>query len=243
MKQILLLLAFLGYFSIANAQEQGSIITDRPDQTESSNTVGKNYFQWETGTVLEVTPNSNSWTMHTSLFRYGITKNFELRLNTDLIREHDKINDSNVVGLGDLQVGFKYQFLKSKVEMAWLSHAFVPAGSKEFKGLWATSNKILLSHDVTDWMSFGYNFGYEYFEGNTQNVTYTYAVGFSLTEKVSFFTELYGDWTDFDEWLVSYDNGFTYLVKDNLQIDLSLGLGINHDYNFYSAGISWRLPK
>jgi len=226
------------------SQDSNPLITDRPDQTESSNTVGKNVLQIESGTLLETGIEVNAWTLNTNLFRYGISNNFELRLNTDLIRAKNKLSDLSDTGLGDIQLGFKYQFLRGKVEGAWLSHTYIPTGSVAFEGVWGTSNKLLLQHDVSDRMSFGYNVGYEYFEGDLQNFTYTYAIGFSLTEKVGFFTEIYGDWVEFDEFFLNYDNGFTYLINDNLQLDLSLGFGLNHDLgDFYSAGVSWRIPK
>ena len=41
----------------------------------------------------------------------------------------------------------------------------------------------------------------------------------------------------------NFDSGFTYLVKDNLQIDLSFGLGINNKMNFQAIGVSWKSKK
>ena len=41
----------------------------------------------------------------------------------------------------------------------------------------------------------------------------------------------------------NFDSGFTYLVKDNLQIDLSFGFGINNKMNFQSIGVSWKSKK
>jgi len=68
--------------------EVENIITDRPDQTESSATVGNNAFQIETGPVLNVYDAYNNQLDLISLFRYGLGDNFEFRLVSGIGRTH-----------------------------------------------------------------------------------------------------------------------------------------------------------
>ena len=81
------------------AQEREPLETDRPDFVESSVTVGKEVFQFETSVALSRTDFSNGdpdeFTTPT-LFRYGISELWELRLETMgyVYRDFDGTSDS-----------------------------------------------------------------------------------------------------------------------------------------------------
>ena len=64
-----------------------------------------------------------------------------------------------------------------------------------------------------------------------------------MTEKLGFFMEPFGEIVDIKKFILNFDSGFTYLVKDNLQLDCSYGTGINSKMNFFSFGISWLIKK
>ncbi|MEJ2113997.1 MAG: hypothetical protein P8X62_10030 [Flavobacteriaceae bacterium] len=79
-KNVIVLLFFTIYYNL-NSQ---SIITDRPDQTESSSTIEKGSLQIETGILVGFT-NNNDFSEEqllapTTLFRCGISKGFEISL-------------------------------------------------------------------------------------------------------------------------------------------------------------------
>ncbi len=69
-------------------------------------------------------------------------------------------------------------------------------------------------------------------------------LGIGLTEKLGMYVESYGliNSNTFPENML--DAGFTYSIRNNLQVDVSGGIGISEDAidNFISAGLSWRLP-
>ena len=48
---------------------------------------------------------------------------------------------------------------------------------------------------------------------------------------------------EFDEHASNFDAGFTYLIKDNFQLDFSFGTGINHAMNYLSIGCSLNIAK
>ena len=123
-----------------------------------------------------------------------------------------------------------------------VSHFVVPSGTHGFsseKG--ASINKLAFSHPVTDDISFGYNIGYDYFGEGNGNIFYSFAAGISITEKMGAFLEAYGDVVEMEKNYSNFDAGITYLVEDNFQLDFSFGTGINHDMNFISCGLSWRV--
>ena len=59
------------------------LITDRPDATEASSTVGKETLQIETGAFYDSFTNNNvnfkNYTINTTLIRYGILKNLAFK--------------------------------------------------------------------------------------------------------------------------------------------------------------------
>ena len=68
-------------------------------------------------------------------------------------------------------------------------------------------------------------------------------ISIAINDKVGVYLETYGDIVEFQELLVNFDTGLTYLVKDNLQLDFSFGTGINHTMNYISLGFSWKTLK
>ena len=239
MKQIILLLLLMSAFSMTAQQ----MTTDRPDQTESSSTVGAGLFQIETGTIIE-SPN-RYWNINTTLFRCGVSDNFELRAQTGVGRYFSDFNKDNYVfGVNDLILGLKYRLLQGPIEIAYLGHAHFPTGSKNISdGSFGSSHKIALSHAITENIGFGYNIGYDHFGKEDQGFTYAYVIGFSLVEKVGFFVELYGNADKFSDFNHNFDTGFTFSVSENIQLDVSTGMGLNEEMNFFATGLSWRLPK
>ncbi len=223
----------------------GQIVTDRPDQTESSSTVGKGNLQIESGVLLAFEGNNQTSSRQilapTNLFRVGISKNFELRLLSQF--ETFKNDNPSVQGISDLEVGTKIQLFKKEginTEIAFLSHLSVPSGSKELTNDgYGTINKLSISHSLNENMGLGYNLGYNYFGQDNGDLTYSFALGYSINENVGVYLEPYGAITNIDQHVSNFDTGFTYLPNENMQFDFSFGVGINHRMNYVSIGFSW----
>jgi hypothetical protein len=62
-----------------------------------------------------------------------------------------------------------------------------------------------------------------------------------ITKKLGTFLETYGEVVDFNDWISNFDAGLTYLIKENMQLDFSFGLGLNHKMNFFSMGYSMNI--
>ena len=92
-----------------------TIVTDRPDQTESSSTVPKGSFQIETGMLFGSSKiggvNFNETLALSTLFRYGITNGIEIRLVNQFESIKNKITNQKANGISDLEIGTKFQFL------------------------------------------------------------------------------------------------------------------------------------
>ena len=257
MKNVLVALgAYLGKILLAVlvmtfcSEVEGQIITDRPDQTESSSTVGLGVLQIESGVQVSyegpigtLGSSIRSLIAPTSLFRYGITKGVELRLVSQF--EDVKTGRFNTSGISDLEIGTKIQLLQKEgtdIEIAFLSHLIVPSGTKAISGNgYGTVNKLSISHSLTEKVGIGYNMGYDYTNGsNIGDFTYSVAIGTSVNNKVGIYIEPYGAWEEFETGVLNLDAGVTYLLNDNFQFDFSFGTGISHEMNYIALGFSWR---
>lgn len=225
-----------------NAQE---IVTDRPDQTESSNTVPNKSFQIEMGFGHEAYNSESLLLLPTALLRYGLSKSIELRFVEQLAGFSNNANTKKELGLSDIEFGLKIQVLKKEninTEIAFISHLAIPTGSSELTNTnYGTINKLAVSHGLNEFLGLGYNLGYDYFGIDNGNLTYSLALGIGLSDKLGMYVETFGEYSNFAKLTSNVDSGLTYLVKDNLQLDFSLGLGITQKMNYFSLGFSWNI--
>jgi hypothetical protein len=220
------------------------MITDRPDQTESSVSLSPGFFQLESGTVLENTPQTQVWIANSTLFRYGVIKGLEMRMVTEIIQvESESVNNSGTLRMGDMQVGVKYQFLsQEKLTAAVIAHAIFPTGDEVLtSGQTGFSGVFCVSTVVGDKLSLGANAGYKQTDAENELAVFSTAAGYPLNSRLGFYAEVFGRGYGLEEMYWHYDNGFTYMIHENLQADLSFGTGLNARYGYYSLGISWRM--
>ena len=239
---------FLLCCSITLAAQE--IITDRPDQTESSSTIQKGNLQIESGLLLEflgedISCSERNILAPTTLIRYGLLDFAELRIVSQI--ESVKNNSTSVTGISDLEIGTKLQLLKkekSLLEIALLSHIIIPTGSKEVSSNTTGSiNKLCVSHRSNTNISIAYNLGYNYFGSGKGNPTYSFVLGSAINDKASVYLEPYGELIEFEDNVININSGITYLMKDNFQLDFSFGTGINHIFNYTAIGFSWNIGK
>ena len=224
------------------------IITDRPDQTESSSTISKESLQIEMGMVASSFENINSFAGPSTLLRYGITDWIELRIfNQYEVYKRELFDETTKIsGFSDLEVGVKVQVFKKdgvNTEIAFLSHAVIPtAKDKLSNGKMGVINKLSISHSLSKNLSLGYNIGYDYV-GQMNSFTYSVALGFSFTDDFGGYIEPFGIYGEQGFYESYFDAGLTYLLNDNFQLDISYGLGLNNDLQYFSTGFSWNIPK
>jgi len=239
---IIMILILTALSKVISAQE---IVTDRPDQTESSTTVPNKSFQMEIGFGSGNYNSERLSLLPTALFRYGLTKSIELRFVEQLAAFKNKATSEAEFGLSDIEFGLKIQVLKKEglnTEIAFISHIVIPTGSSELTNTnYGTINKLAISHGLNKFFDLGYNLGYNYYGISNGDLTYSLVLGIGLSEKIGMYVETFGEYSDFAELTSNFDSGLTYLIKDNLQLDLSLGLGLTQKMNYFSLGFSWNI--
>jgi len=258
-KTIFILLVLAVFQLTIYAQNKNEeLITDRPDQTESSAVVPFKSLQIESGFLLENDESeffkNRYYAYNTSLLRYGLFDNFELRLGLEYLEKKilQKYDDKIIVksGLSPLYLGFKVKIVDEhnwKPEIAFLGGLILPFTANEFyKTTYTASNfRFSFGHTLSKTFSLGYNFGVEWDgESAIPNYFYSLALGIGATEKIGIFIESFGLLNEECDQEHLLDAGLTYLLLPNLQIDLSAGIGINKETidNFISFGLSVRIP-
>ena len=243
-------LCFIFYFISSFAVAQ-TIITDRPDQTESSSTIDQRSLQIESGVLVGFTENNNvefrQLLAPTTLFRLGLTSGVELRVLSQLEQIRRVDLDKNKLGISDLEIGAKIQLLQKddiNTEIAFLSHLILPTGSAALTNdEFGTINKLSISHQLNDGVGLGYNIGYNNFGFGSGDITYSIALGIAITDRLAVYIEPYGCIEEIDDHISNFDAGLTFLSNDNLQFDFSFGTGINHTMNYLSVGFSLNINQ
>lgn len=256
MKHLFFIIFLLDVVKGFSQEEIPGLITDRPDQTESAAVVPLHFLQIESGFFVEKTSGNQfvqkSFAYNSTLLRYGLVKNLELRLGLELLGDKNTVSgtQTNYSGLSPLYTGAKLKISEEKElkpDIAILGGLFLPfTANSNFK----TENiqsilRLAFAHTLSDYLSLGYNFG-SVWNGSSAIPDWIYSVslGISLSERLGMFLESFGTFYRHIKAEHLLDTGFTFLVLPNLQFDVSGGMGIyNGVDHFFSCGLSWRIPN
>ncbi len=259
-KQLFAICISLASFSIY-AQEDATpeaLITDRPDQTESPTALPKGFLQVETGGFYESFKQDDikfdTYTYNSTLIRYGLIKNLELRLGFDFTEGRTTINGNRLEdvtsGFSPLLFGFKTTIAQENglmPEIGFLGHLYLPftAGTDYRPETTGVEFLFAFEHSLNENSNIGYNLGAAWMDDSPE-ASYIYSVsyGLDITDKLRAFVELYGDLPENSRSNHYWDSGLTYLISNNVQLDASVGTSITKGQDiFINAGVSFRIPK
>lgn len=232
------------------------LVTDRPDFTEASSTVGVRVAQLEMGyTYIYDNTAGTSVRVHSfpeTLLRYGIVRDWlELRVGLNYLEERTRTGGTSttLTGADDLYLGFKIGLTPQcgvLPEMALIPQATVPTGSAPFnQGRMLPGLNWIYGWEVSDRFSTaGSTQVNRSLDGTTSDTYYeiaqSWVVGASVTDRVGAYAEWFAFFpTDADtEKPEHYINGgFTYLVSDDLQLDVRAGVGLNAAADDFFVGV------
>ncbi len=235
-------------------QPPGPIVPDRPGQTNPPNVVASGTVQLETGFSRETKNAGGVQTINelynTSLVRVGLMTNCELRVVVEYAgtRTDSGFQSSAMQGFNPVSVGAKIAICPEKgiVPQTAMNVAFTLPyiGRKEFRpSFLAPSFFLLMQNTLSEELSLGYNLGVQW-DGEQPNATAVYSISPSLTvmEGLSVFAEFYGFSTENSVSDYRADMGCAYLINDDVQIDISAGVGLNTiaPDSFVAFGLAWR---
>lgn len=234
------------------------LITDRPDATESPIAMPKGFFQLETGAIFESfddqSVKTETFTYNTTLLRYGLLNNLELRLGWDFIEGNTSINgqqlDDVTSGFNPLLLGFKTTISEEKgllPTIGFLGHLYLPfTASTDYRPeTTGVDFRFSFSNTLSDRSSLSYNLGARWRDDSPEAAyLYTLAYGYGITDKFGVYAELYGDFPEDNKANHLWDAGLTYLINNNFQLDATVGTSFTKGQDILlSAGFSYRIPK
>ncbi len=239
-----------------------ALITDRPDATESPNTVGQGVIQIETGgfyTSFEDMIEGNTVKeevlgYNTTLVRIGVLDNVELRLGWNFEEGRTTVNGTRLM---DVTSGFSPLLAGAKInitqENGWLptigllGHLYLPvsAGEDYKPDTTGADFRFSFAHTLSENSSLSYNLGAQWGDDSPEVAyVYTLSYGLSISDRFGLYAELYGDLPENNSANHFWDAGVTYLVCADLQLDATVGTSITEGQDLLlSAGFSYRFKK
>jgi hypothetical protein len=244
------------FVNVVFSQEKPDIITDRPDQTEAPALVPQGGLQIETGFIYEKDQekdvNATNLTYNTTLIKYGVNDNFELRFITEYLGERTKIEEttSKAQGFSPMAIGVKIRIAEEKgifPQAAFIGHVNLRSGSSEFQPEYTAADfRFVFAHTLSERFALSYNLGAEW-NGETPEAAflYTLSLGYTITDRLAVFVEGYSFFPEESKADNRFDAGITYKFSPVVQWDLSAGAGLssNAPDSFLSTGLSVRLFK
>ncbi|SNR49739.1 Putative MetA-pathway of phenol degradation [Dokdonia pacifica] len=254
-------MCLLGFSIQLVAQETETtpdLVTDRPDATEAPTVVPVGSLQVETGALTTSFEDNGIkeevFTYNTTLLRYGILDNLELRIGWNFEEVQTTINgmESNDVasGLSPLLFGAKVAITEEKgwfPEIGLIGHIFLPfTASSDFKPEFTAADfRFSFNHTLSERSGIAYNLGGQ-LGGESAEFAYIYtlAYGYSITDKLGAYVEVYGDLPEDSSANHFWDAGLTYAIAPLIQLDATVGQSITEGQDILlSAGVSFRIDK
>lgn len=212
-------LPFLVFFPLFYVAQ---MTTDRPGEGTSSEIVSPKTSQLESGATYDKIDRSFS---SDHLFRVGITKIWEVRLETD----------QNFTNSAESTYSFssKLNLLESKKNQP--SITLIAVSDFKFEDF---SFTIASDKDLTENLSASTNIGYK--KEMQDFLFFSLGLEYGMNPKWSVFGEYFGNYNNIASPDHNADFGFTYLATNTLKLDISLGSKLENiaENYFLSCGIS-----
>ena len=227
---------------------------DRPGAGTGSEVLDKGYIQWETGFECLHTLGAHMLTMPTSLFRFGVHKRVELRMEyTGVLMAVDhpdgdpRTADEHLYAPSPLCLGTKILLCDhygGALEQKWIPRTALLCNlglpiSKSLATDMPVSGSInlLFENEVTEWLSIGYDVGVQWNEwAPTPDVFASLGINFIPTDHLGLFIESFNLFdpdainlqtgNTYTHCHICMDFGVTYAVHPRVQLDTYAGFNI-----------------
>lgn len=233
--------------------EEGPLVTDRPDFTESADTIAPGRVQLETGyTFTDEERDTETHAWGEVLVRIGLSRSVELRLGLNSYLQTSRPGE-DLSGLEDSSVGVKIKLQDSRPgsarpQVALILGAALPTGSSEYRASHAQPGSALaLGWGLSPRLGLGANVNYAYLSEEGEQfgeLAGSLALGYALSHRVGGYIEYFGFNPQSRGGPDTHflNGGFTWLLTSNAQLDARAGIGLNSaaaDY-FVGVGAAWR---
>lgn len=248
-------------FNPTPPQHMRKFVADRPDKTEGPFTVDAGHIQIEVD-LVNVSINKDGTETTTERVFGNVNLKLGLTHNTDLQLVHEAFIDQKVEGAGptseekgsgDTLLRFKWNIFgndSGDIALAMMPFVKFPTGNKALRNDQTEYGLIIpvglsLANDYS--MGWMVQLNREKNQAdNKLHTTYIASVtlGKGLTDSVGMYGELFQEMADEEgsAVIVTFDVGFTYALRENLQLDLGANFGVTSaadDFNPF-LGVSTR---
>jgi len=234
------------------------IVTDRPDFTEASSTVGEGVFQAEMGYTYyydgAASPHESSHVYPELLLRGGVLADWlELRLGQTLVTLDEP--GSSLTGFADMYLGMKLGIVPEYgliPELSIVPQLTVPTGASDQRAdrvLYGVN--FLYSWSILSESYIGASTQFNQREGDDRGDIYT-----SFAQALATGTRWDSHWGSYVEWFALFadsavggedshyaNGGITYLLTKDLQLDVRFGTRLQDRFGeeiFTGVGLSVR---
>ena len=246
-----LLFALLMVAGLCKAQEEVPVLpADRPGYTWGAEVLPLYKISWENGIGYESSPDgAHTMILNSTIVRYGIFVNMELRVGTDFLMFNDGQAKEPTFGIAPLTIGTKLKVYEST---NWLPSIGLLA---EFKSPYVGSLELLPSHlapsmyalfehCINDWFSLCYNVGLEWDgETATPQTFLALALGFNITDNIGTYIETYNYLHPEEGNQYMTEFGLTWMPSRRVQLDLECDLDFQQLGKYYAigCGVAWMI--
>lgn len=230
----------------ALAQKQKQIEADRPGNGVSGSITGINQLVTEIGFEREAQENEWQTRLPNTFLRYGIGKNMELRLKTELSSTKDLLTNETQTGLQPLQLGTKIALAAERngfPSVAVLLASDLPfTGSKDLRNKhWAPELRLIFENKLSGKLNLNYNVATEW-DGATIDPDWMYAtmLGYSVSASSKIGVEVYGNLRRATSPNHFAGLNYSYFLGNNIKLDASASKSlVEKDGWFAAAGFSF----
>lgn len=215
------------------AQGEADFTADRPGATTGTDVLPKDRVQWETGVGLEHSniefPSTTTWTINTSLLRYGISDYAELRLQADGL--YTSSDEDSFGGLANILIGSKLHLFdgwKAIPEMSLLANIMIPGGknSNYLPENIGGQLGLLFQNNLSSKLSLGYEADVIWGDEEKPTAFWGVCLGLHVSDRLNLMLEEYNYNNVHTEcWM---EIGAAFMVSKRLQIDLATDLSLQY---------------
>lgn len=252
-KYPLILMACLLSAGLVHAQDITEFMADRPGATTGPSILPAGRVQWETGFATERSalegPWSTTWTVNTSLFRVGLSKFAELRVQAEYLihNSHDGVKN---YGFDNIMFGVKAKMVEGNgwiPDMALMANAFIPGQktSPFMSDKWGGQIALLCEHTVTSWFSVGYEADLIW-EGEEvePDAFFGICLGFKPWKRISVYVEEFNRSTarGLKSWT---ELSLAFQLAPRVQLDIATDISLNNPskYSILMLGVIWQITR
>lgn len=252
MKKITIsLITVLFVLTTGYAQEElPTVVPERPGYTWGAEVTPHHKIIWDQGIGYESTPEGeNTMTLSSTVLRYGLFENMELRVGSDFIMYNKGEAIAPFTGVNPLTIGTKIKLYEGSgilPAVGLLAEVQSPhIGSKDLLPSYlAPSMYLIFENSITDWLSVCYNAGEQWDGESAKPTTFLgLALYFSFNDQFGAFIDTYNYLNSEEGNQYMLETGLFWQVSRRVQLDIEGDFDVQNFGKYYAVGcgVSWMI--